>query len=141
MKSIYKYDITSNSEIMAPIIRVLSVGEQHGRICLWAEVDLDRPSEKWIFHCLPTGIAVYSDEQGVSIFDYYNYYGTVHLALGSLIYHVYGGKKEDIINRRKPASPATQAMKTQKAAEPKKPYVKPEIMKSKINLDILNQIV
>lgn len=139
MKSIYKYDITGKSEIIAPITRVLSVGEQHGLICVWAEVDLDRPSEKWIFHCLPTGIAAYSDESGLSVFDYYDYYGTVHLALGSLIYHVYGGKKEDIINRRKPASPATQAMKTQKAAEPKKEFKMKQ--QSKIDLDILNQIM
>ena len=139
MKSIYKYDITSNPEIVAPIIRVLSVGEQHGRICMWAEVDLDRPSEKWMFHCLPTGIAVYSDEKGISVFDYYDYYGTVHLALGSLIYHVYGGKKEEIVNRRKPASPATQAMKTQKAAEPKKEFKMKQ--QSKIDLDILNKIM
>ena len=139
MKSIYKYDITNNSEIVAPIIRVLSVGEQHGRICVWAEVDLDRPNEQWIFHCLPTGVAVYSDDNGVSVFDYYDYYGTVHLMMGSLIYHIYGGKKEEIINKRKPASPATQAMKTQKAAEPKKEF-KPK-QQSKIDLDILNKIM
>ena len=139
MKSIYKYDITSNSEIIAPIIRVLSVGEQHGRICMWAEVDLDRPSEKWIFHCLPTGVAVYSDDNGVSVFDYYDYYGTVHLIMGNLIYHVYGGKKEAIINKRKPASPATEAMKTQKTTEPKKVF-KPK-QQSKINLDVLNDFL
>lgn len=139
MKSIYKYDITSKAEINAPIIRVLSVGEQHGRICMWAEVDLDAPNETWVFHCLPTGIAIYNDDNGVSAFDVYNYYGTVHLALGSLIYHIYGGKKEEIINRKKPASPATQAMKTQKAAEPKKEF-KPK-QQSKINLDILNKIM
>lgn len=140
MKSIYKYDITSNSEVMAPIIRVLSVGEQHGRICVWAEVDLDRPNEQWIFHCLPTGVAVYSDNNGVSAFDYYDYYGTVHLMMGSLIYHIYGGKKETIINKRRPASPATQAMKTQKAAEEPKKASKPK-QQSKIDLDILNKIM
>lgn len=139
MKTIYKYDITTHSEINAPIIRVLSVGEQYGRICMWAEVDLDRPSEKWIFHCLPTGVTAYSDEKGLSLFDYYDYYGTVHLALGSLIYHVYGGKKEDIINHRKPASPATQAMKMQKAAEPEKGFKMKQ--QSKIDLDILNRII
>ena len=80
MKSIYKYDITSKAEINAPIIRVLSVGEQHGRICMWAEVDLDKPSETWVFHCLPTGVAIYSDDKGASAFDYYNYYGTDAMA-------------------------------------------------------------
>ena len=139
MKSIHKYDITNKSEFNVPIIRVLSVGEQRGRICLWAEVDLSRPYETWIFHCLPTGVAIYNDESGLSVFDYYDYYGTVQLALGNLIYHVYGGKKEDIINRRKPASPATQAMKTQKAAEPKKEF-KPK-QQSKINLDTLNKLI
>ena len=140
MKSIYKYDITSNSEINAPIIRVLSVGEQHGRICVWAEVDLDKPNEQWIFHCLPTGVAVYSDDNGVSVFDYYDYYGTVHLMMGSLIYHIYGGKKETIINKRKPASPATQAMKMQNTAEEPKKTFKPK-QQSKIDLDILNKIM
>lgn len=139
MKSIYKYDITSKPEINAPIIKVLSVGEQHGRICVWAEVDLDAPNETWMFHCLPTGIAVNNDEKGLFAFDYFDYYGTVHLIMGSLIYHVYGGKKEDIVNRKKPASPATQAMKTQKAAEPKKEF-KPK-QQSKIDLDILNRII
>lgn len=139
MKSIYKYDITSNSEVMAPIIRVLSVGEQHGHVCVWAEVDLDKPNEKWVFHCLPTGIAAYSDDNGASVFDYYDYYGTVHLMMGNFVYHVYGGKKEEIINKRKPASPATQAMKTQNAAEPKKTF-KPK-QQSKIDLDILNKIM
>ena len=140
MKSIYKYDITSNSEVMAPITRVLSVGEQHGRICVWAEVDLDRPNEQWIFHCLPTGVAVYSDDNGVSVFDYYDYYGTVHLMMGSLIYHIYGGKKETIINKRRPASPATQAMKKQNTAEEPKKEFKPK-QQSKIDLDILNKIM
>ena len=140
MKSIYKYDITSNSEVMAPIIRVLSVGEQHGRICVWAEVDLDRPNEQWIFHCLPTGVAVYSDDNDVSVFDYYDYYGTVNLMMGSLIYHIYGGKKEEIINKRRPASPATQAMKKQNTAEEPKKISKPK-QQSKIDLDILNKIM
>lgn len=139
MKSIHKYDITTHSEINAPIIRVLSVGEQHGRVCVWAEVDLDAPNETWVFHCLPTGIAVNNDEHGVSAFDVYNYYGTVQFMMGNLIYHIYGGKKEDIINHRKPASPATQAMKSQKAAEPKKEF-KPK-QQSKIDLDILNRII
>lgn len=91
MRTIYKYDITdlNMGRLEAPIVRVLSVGEQRGRICVWAEVDTKMKPEKWEFLPIPTGISL-EDQDGKYVLDKHTFYGTVSLVGGALIFHVYG---------------------------------------------------
>ena len=91
MITIYKYDITdlNMGRLEAPIVRVLSAGEQHGRICIWAEVDTKMKSEKWEFLPIPTGISL-EDQDGKYVLDKHTFYCTFSLVGGALIFHVYG---------------------------------------------------
>jgi hypothetical protein len=90
---------------------------------VWAEVDLDRPNEKWSFHCIPTGISL-EDQNGNYMLNKYTFYGTVSLFDGGLIFHVYGRNYEE---KKQPIEP-------KKVAENKSYTTKNQ---SKINLSLL----
>lgn len=118
MRTIYKYDITdlNMGRLEAPIVRVLSVGEQHGRICVWAEVDTKTKPEKWEFLPIPTGISL-EDGNGKYVLDKHTFYGTVSLVGGALIFHVYGRncekKKQPIEPKKAAAENKSYAIKQQ----------------------------
>lgn len=93
MRSIYKYDIVEARDgiIEGPITKLLHVGVQHNSIKVWAEIDTDAPIRK--FQILPIGTgwnldSTRADKQ--SILDTHTYMGTVMLANGNLVFHVYG---------------------------------------------------
>lgn len=131
MRTIYKYDITdlSNGIITAPIKKVLSVGEQRGRICVWAEVETNDTPAKWQFIPIPTGVSLDPPANRKCLLDTHQFYGTVQLAGGALIFHVYGRNMDE-------------PLKTLQVNEKrfKKPS-KPETRASKINLNTLNSIM
>ena len=58
MRIIYKYEllIENEFEIETPrIFKPIHVGEQNGKIYVWAEVDPNSMTFNRIFHCVPTG--------------------------------------------------------------------------------------
>ena len=117
MRTIYKYDITdlNMGRLEAPIVKVLSVGEQRGRICVWAEVDTKMKPEKWEFLPIPTGISL-EDGNGKYVLDKHTFYGTVSLVGGALIFHVYGRnceEKKQTIEPKKVAENKSYAPKQQ----------------------------
>lgn len=95
MRSIYKYDIVEAKDgiIEGPITKLLHVGVQHNSIKVWAEVDTNAPIRK--FQILPLGTGwnldtVRADKQ--CVLDTHTYMGTVMLANGNLVFHVYGAE-------------------------------------------------
>jgi hypothetical protein len=93
MRSIYKYDIVEAKDgiIEGPITKLLHVGVQHNSIKVWAEIDTNAPIRK--FQILPIGTGWNLDSARVdkqSILDTHTYMGTVMLANGNLVFHVYG---------------------------------------------------
>ena len=89
MKQVWKYVITlEGTTLEIPIkSKILCVGEQHGQVCIWMEVDTE---EKWKifrqFHVYGTGHQIY-DELGMCLTR--NYIGTVQFDNGNLVLHVY----------------------------------------------------
>lgn len=88
MKTIWKYELDPKSlKIKMPKnAKILSVGEQYGNICLWAEVDPTPVLEKKdrIFEVFGTGHKIYED-MGVER----KFIGTVKFENGALMFHVY----------------------------------------------------
>lgn len=95
MRSIYKYDIVEAKDgiIEGPIVRLLHVGVQHNSIKVWAEVDTNAPVRK--FQILPLGTGWNLDTGRADkqcVLDTHTYMGTVMLANGNLVFHVYGAE-------------------------------------------------
>lgn len=95
MRSIYKYDIVEAKDgiIEGPITKLLHVGVQHNSIKVWAEVDTNAPTRK--FHILPLGTGWNLDTGRADkqcVLDTHTYMGTVMLANGNLVFHVYGAE-------------------------------------------------
>ena len=95
MRSIYKYDIVEAKDgiIEGPIVRLLHVGVQHNSIKVWAEVDTNAPTRK--FQILPLGTGWNLDTGRADkqcVLDTHTYMGTVMLANGNLVFHVYGAE-------------------------------------------------
>ena len=93
MRSIYKYDIVEARDgiVEGPIVKFLHVGEQHGSIKVWAEVDTNAPVRK--YQLLPIGTGWNLDSgraDKACVLDTHKYMGTVMLANGNLVFHVYG---------------------------------------------------
>ena len=88
MNIIYKYHLPIQDEVVLEVpglFRPLHVGEQGGRLYLWALVD---PAD-------PTGpqrrvMRIYGTGHRVDSADEFNYIGTVETALG-LVWHVADG--------------------------------------------------
>lgn len=119
MRSIYKYDIVEASDgiIEGPITKLLHVGVQHNSIKVWAEIDTDAPIRK--FQILPIGTgwnldSTRADKQ--SILDTHTYMGTVMLANGNLVFHVYG---TEIVPApvKKPEPPKENVVKVEKVVD------------------------
>lgn len=93
MRSIYKYDIVEAKDgiIEGPITKLLHVGVQHNSIKVWAEIDTNAPIRK--FQILPIGTGWNLDTGRADkqcVLDTHTYMGTVMLANGNLVFHVYG---------------------------------------------------
>lgn len=119
MRSIYKYDIveTKDSIIEGPITKLLHVGVQHNSIKVWAEIDTNAPIRK--FQIIPIGTgwnldSARADKQ--SILDTHTYMGTVMLANGNLVFHVYG---TEIVPApvKKPEPPKKRVEKVEKVID------------------------
>ena len=83
MKSVFKYpiQITDEQEILAPIgWQPLSVQFQHGAPCIWALVDTANALVLQTVHVHGTGHPI--EHNG-------RFLGTIQVAGGSLIFHVF----------------------------------------------------
>lgn len=87
MTSIYKYKIDIDREqftVRGPIVKLLTVQVQRSQICVWAEIDTDKPERA--FNILPMGTGWELDK--IRHFDIMTYLGTVQL-YGDLVWHMY----------------------------------------------------
>jgi hypothetical protein len=84
-RTIYKYtlEIVDNQSIEVPTgAEFLTVQIQHGKLCVWAIVDPSRRTEFEHFFIVGTGHPIPSLET-------LQHLGTVQLAGGSLVWHVF----------------------------------------------------
>ena len=93
MRSIFKYDINAAKSgiIEGPITKLLTAQAQHGSIMVWAEVDTDAENVKYEIVPIGTGWSLYSST-GKCVLDTHQYLGTVQLASGALVFHIYAKK-------------------------------------------------
>lgn len=82
MKKIYKYTVNHTQRIEMPKdATFLTAQVQHGNICIWAEVELEKEMTTYLVHVIPTGDAAPSPAL--------TYLGTVQLMEGVFVYHIY----------------------------------------------------
>lgn len=119
MRSIYKYDIVEAKDgiIEGPITKLLHVGVQHNSIKVWAEIDTNAPIRK--FQILPIGTGWNLDTGRADkqcVLDTHTYMGTVMLANGNLVFHVYG---TEIVPApvKKPEPPKEKVVKAEKVVD------------------------
>ena len=86
MKTIWKYTLTPSSQkVQMPIeAKLLYVSEQHGEICIWAEVEDNLPTEERTFEVYGTGHSILEEA-----FISRKYIGTAKMDNGTYIFHVY----------------------------------------------------
>lgn len=95
MKTIYKYLLEPNGVIKMPRgAEVLSVGEQHGWMCVWALVDTEAPIESRRFATVGTGHEIdLRDDAGGQIcmtLSKRYFIGTVHFSGPTpLVFHIF----------------------------------------------------
>lgn len=86
MKTIYKYECRIHDTLTISMPKgamVLSVQVQRGMPCIWALVDTEEPQTTHKFHWLGTG-----EESSIPLEKCW-YLGTVQLAEGSLVFHLF----------------------------------------------------
>lgn len=86
MKTVHKFPlfIVDRQEVMASAhFHPLFVAEQHGKLCLWAEIDDDAPKMRHAIYIRGTGYAV--PPQGKK------YIGSVLMGAGTFVWHVWLG--------------------------------------------------
>lgn len=85
MKTIFKYEIDNNnlSVEMHQNAKILTVQEQRGKICIWAEIDTSKDFELRHFVLMGTGHSFHNIPENIK------YIGTVQLHNGDLVIHVY----------------------------------------------------
>lgn len=88
MKTIYKYELEVKDGIqevyMPDAADIIHVGEQNGKICMWAEVDTTNISEQRYFHVIGTGHPI-PNTKGIPTRS--NWTGTVQMP--PFVWHVY----------------------------------------------------
>lgn len=91
MRSIFKYDVVEakNGIIEGPITKLLTAQVQHGSIMVWAEVDTEAENVKYQVVPVGTGWPLDAPDGEQCVLDTHQYIGTVQLAGGGLIFHVY----------------------------------------------------
>lgn len=85
---IFKYElpIVDFHQVEMPVgAHVLSVQEQHGKLCLWAAVNQVEETETRSFSIVGTGHYFNCDIESCKTM----YIGTVQMAGGSLVWHVF----------------------------------------------------
>jgi hypothetical protein len=83
--TIYKYSLPLDDIVRIPLpfgARVLSVGEQHGQLVLWALVNPAYKTLLTTFRIAGTGHPIVDAE-------HWNFIGTVQTREGSLVWHVF----------------------------------------------------
>lgn len=97
--TIHKYELSPTLTKFLPRgARVISVGVQRGRICLWAVVDPKEPLERRDFHIFGTGFTMpaHIAENGYFI-------GTVMMDGDTYVFHVF----EDFLHDARVLEPLT----------------------------------
>lgn len=90
MKTIYKYQLTAHGKQsigMPKDAKILHADEQHGQICIWAELDFDPDDNDLrarMIEVFRTGHEIHEDIGTERV-----YIGTVKLQGGAFISHVY----------------------------------------------------
>jgi hypothetical protein len=91
MKTIYKYplELTDRQAVSMPIgSKILSVDNQNGTICVWAEVDSDVPHNRYYsFRIVGTGNPIDFTTKPNETVRPYNFLGTV--IMNPFVWHVY----------------------------------------------------
>lgn len=85
MRSVWKFSVPENDIFTRWMPRgaiILSIAEQHGDACMWAEVDPKAPEETRSFRLAGTGHPMPSNEKR-------RFIGTVPLHGGSLVFHLF----------------------------------------------------
>lgn len=96
MKSIYKYELTSTSKLVAGEIvsvvhlplgsEVLKIDIQGDKVCLWAMVNVDETeTEERKFIMIGTGMQIPDDAQLI-------YNNTILIGYGTFVYHAFETK-------------------------------------------------
>ena len=85
MTRIWKYTITPSVLFysMPEGAKILAAKEQDNEVCIWVEVDHNRPIEMRKIMIYGTGHSIPQEPQ--------EYVGTAHLHNGALVLHVYAG--------------------------------------------------
>ena len=83
MRTVYKYEILGATTVlpMPAGAQLLSVHNQHERICVWALVDTEAPEVERVFRLVGTGHP-YDDEGGTFV-------GSVLMQDGYYVFHVF----------------------------------------------------
>lgn len=86
LRKVFKWIVSSPADevqlYMHHGAEVIHVGEQHGQLCIWALIDESAPRQHRSFRIAGTG-------HDVDCTTWNKYLGTVHLAGGALIFHVF----------------------------------------------------
>jgi hypothetical protein len=93
MRSIYKYNVTTNDGVIeGPITKLLTAQIQHGTIVIWAEVDTTKPNRKFQIIPIGTGWPLDAPKGKDCVLDTHTYISTVQYMSGSLVFHVYAAE-------------------------------------------------
>jgi len=86
MRTVHKFELEIGANILEiPLgFEVLTVDEQHGKICLWAEVETKNEKHTESFTVFGTGHEIESNS-GIG----HSYLGTVRFKHMNLVWHVY----------------------------------------------------
>ena len=87
MQTIYKYalEVTDKQRVNLPKgAEILTVQEQYGVPCIWAQVDTTSPPEERIFETFGTG-----HEMPIDMGIDRKYIGTYQIQGGSLVFHLF----------------------------------------------------
>ena len=112
MRSIFKYDVVEakNGIIEGPITKLLTAQVQHGSIMAWAEVDTEAENVKYQVIPIGTGWPLDAPAGEQCVLDTHQYIGTVQLAGGGLVFHVYAKKLTPAPVKAKTPEPVKKAL-------------------------------
>ena len=129
MRSIYKYDVVEakNGIIEGPITKLLTAQVQHGSIKVWAEVDTTAENVKYQVIPIGTGWPLDPPVGEQCVLDTHQYLGSVQLAGGSLVFHVYA-KELTPVRLKKAEPPKAKIDKAASATFTGTMVINPEIL-------------
>lgn len=112
MRSIFKYDVVEakNGIIEGPITKLLTAQVQHGSIKVWAEVDTEAENAKYQIIPIGTGWPLDAPAGEQCVLDSHQYIGTVQLASGGLVFHVYAKELTPALVKAKTPEPVKKAL-------------------------------